>query len=145
VGALVIGIVVLVVAGIFWGFRNGIVLGAVTVSSWVLDFITHRGDLAIIPGDTAGPHVGLGLWSVPWAAILLELAIGLVGAYLYYHASMRMAVRLERQQSKTSPAATPAAPTPAPTAAPYRRNALTATLVLLVLLLATLAANILVA
>src|SRR6478609_3731238 len=41
VGALVISLVVLVVAWIFWGLRNGIVLGAVAFSSWVLAFIVH--------------------------------------------------------------------------------------------------------
>jgi hypothetical protein len=136
VGALVISLVVLVVTWIFWGLRNGLVLGAVAFSSWILAFIVHRGDLAIMPGDSSGLHVGLGLWSIPWAAILLELALCLMGAYLYYHASMRMAVRLERQQGKTGAA-------PAPVS--YRQNALTATLALLVLLVATLAAQIIVA
>jgi hypothetical protein len=135
VGALVIALVVLVVAWIFWGLRNGLVLGAVAFSPWILDFIMHRGDLAILPGDSTGTHVGLGLWTIPAAAIALELALCLLGAYLYYHASMRMAVRLERQQTKAG-----AAPAPGI----YRRNSLTATLALLVLLVATLAAQIIV-
>ncbi len=138
VGALVISLVVLVVAWIFWGRANGLVLGSVTFSSWILDFVTHRGDLAIMPGDSAGLHVGLGLWSIPWAAILLELAIALVGTYLYYHASMRTAVRLERQQGKTTGAT-------ATTPAGYRQSALVATLTLLVLLVGTLAADFLIA
>jgi len=136
VGALVISLVVLVAAWIFWGLRNGLVLGAVAFSSWILAFIVHRGDLAILPGDSAGLHVGLGLWTIPWAAILLELALCLLGAYLYYHASMRMAVRLQRQQAKTG--ATPAPGT-------YRRNSLNATMALLVLLVVTLAAQIVIA
>jgi membrane-bound metal-dependent hydrolase YbcI (DUF457 family) len=136
VGALVISLLALIIAWVFWGRRNGLVIGAVVFSHWPLDFITHRGDLAILPGDAAGLHVGLGLWSIPWAAITLELVLALVGTYLYYHASMRMAVRLERQQGKTGAASASAG---------YRRSALVATLVMLVLLVGTLVADILVA
>jgi hypothetical protein len=132
VGALVISLVALIIAWVFWGRRNGLVIGAVVFSHWILDFITHKGDLAILPGDAAGLHIGLGLWTIPWAAIAVELVLALVGTYLYYHASMRMAVKLERQQSKIG-AAVPSGT--------YRRNALDATMVMLVLLVGTLAAD----
>jgi membrane-bound metal-dependent hydrolase YbcI (DUF457 family) len=136
VGALVLSLVALLVTWIFWGRRNGLVISAVVFSHWILDFVTHRGDLAILPGDTTGLHVGLGLWTIPWAAIVLELALSLLGAYLYYHASMRMAVKLERQQSKTGMVTASTG---------YRQNALVTTLVMLVLLVGTLVADILVA
>ena len=136
VGALVISLVALIITWIFWGRRNALVIGAVVFSHWLLDFVTHRGDLAIVPGDTTGSHVGLGLWTIPWAAIILELVLCLVGVYLYYHASMRQAVRLERQQSKTGAAAASTGD---------RQNAMGATLVMLVLMVGTLVADILIA
>jgi membrane-bound metal-dependent hydrolase YbcI (DUF457 family) len=139
VSALVMSLVVLIAGWIFWGQRNGLVLGVVVFSHWILDFVTHRGDLAILPGDATGTHVGLGLWSIPWAAILLELVLCLLGAYLYYHASMRTAVRLERQQGKSGPGVATAA------SAGYRQNALVATLVMLVLMVGTLVADALIA
>ncbi len=135
VGALIISLVALILTWIFWERRNAFVVGAVVFSSWLLDFVTHRGDLAILPGDMAAgsSRIGLGLWNIPWAAVIIELALCLVGAYLYYHASMRMAVRQERQQGKTGAAASSSG---------YRQSALISTLTMLILLLGALAANI---
>jgi membrane-bound metal-dependent hydrolase YbcI (DUF457 family) len=143
VGALVISLVALVITWVVWGRRNALVMGLVVFSHWVLDFITHRGDLAILPNDPNGLHVGLGLWTIPWATIALELVLCVVGVYLYYHASMRMAVRLERQQTKTIVPVTTTA-TVSTSNAGYRRNALAATLVMLVLMVGTLVADVLV-
>lgn len=43
--------------------RAGLVVGALVLSHWVLDAVTHRPDLPLWPG---GPLVGAGLWnSVP--------------------------------------------------------------------------------
>ncbi len=48
--------------------RLSLLVGAVVVSHWVLDFVTHHPDLPLWPG---GPKLGLGLWySVP-ATILV--------------------------------------------------------------------------
>ena len=55
-----------------WGFgllyyavqrsgRNALILGALVLSHWVLDFISHRPDLPLIPGMET--RVGLGLWN----------------------------------------------------------------------------------
>src|SRR5436190_21530123 len=41
VGALVISLLALVIAWVFWGRRNGLVISAVVFSSWLLDFITR--------------------------------------------------------------------------------------------------------
>ena len=133
VGALAISLVALIITWIFWGRRNGVVIGAVVFSHWILDFIMQKDDLAILPGDKAGLHVGLGLSTIPWAAIAVELVLALVGTYLYYHASMRMAVKLERQQSKSGAAVA---------SGTYRRRALDATMVMLVLMVGTLVADI---
>ena len=143
VGALVISLVALVITWVVWGRRNALVMGLVVFSHWVLDFIMHRGDLAILPNDPNGLHVGVGLWTIPWAAIALELALCVVGVYFYYHASMRMAVRLERQQTKTIVPLSTTSMTSTANAG-YRRNALVATMVMLVLMVGTLAADVLV-
>jgi membrane-bound metal-dependent hydrolase YbcI (DUF457 family) len=49
--------------------RGAIVVGAVVVSHWVLDFVTHRADLPLWPG---GPMVGLGLWNSVPGTFLVE-------------------------------------------------------------------------
>jgi hypothetical protein len=64
----------------FWGAVSGaalagrarpqaaLLVAAVVVSHWILDFITHRPDLPLWPG---GPLAGLGLWnSIPGTAIV---------------------------------------------------------------------------
>ena len=61
-------------------------LGALVVSHWVLDFVSHRPDLPLWPG---GPRVGLGLWfSVPWT-MLAEFGTYLLGVALYTLATRR--------------------------------------------------------
>jgi hypothetical protein len=60
--------------------RMGVILGAVVVSHWVLDFVSHRPDMPLWPG---GPLVGLGLWySIP-ATIVVEGALLAIGLALY--------------------------------------------------------------
>jgi hypothetical protein len=61
--------------------RGAIVVLALVLSHWVLDFITHRPDLPLLPWG--GPRVGLGLWhSVP-ATIIVEGLMFALGLYLY--------------------------------------------------------------
>ena len=64
--------------------RGALVVGALVVSHWVLDFITHRPDLPIYPG---GPLGGLGLWNSPLWTMLVEAALFLVGLVLYVNAT----------------------------------------------------------
>jgi hypothetical protein len=64
--------------------RAGIVLGALVVSHWVLDWISHRPDLPIWPG---GPRVGLGLWYSKPATIAVEVALYAAGVGLYLAAT----------------------------------------------------------
>ena len=80
---------------IFWGFVLGLVyfiftknrkgsyiLGALVLSHWVLDLITHRPDLPISPFSDM--KVGLGLWNYPVIEIILELVLFGAGALLYF-------------------------------------------------------------
>ncbi|HSF39139.1 MAG TPA: hypothetical protein VLT87_05050 [Thermoanaerobaculia bacterium] len=66
-------------------FRTGLLLGAGVLSHWVLDFLTHRPDLPLVPG--MGRYVGLGLWDHPVPAIALELALYGLGIALYLRAT----------------------------------------------------------
>jgi len=60
-------------------------LAVLVVSHWVLDFLTHRPDLALTPfGDS---KVGLGLWNFPVVEVVLEFGLFFVGTYFYYHAA----------------------------------------------------------
>jgi hypothetical protein len=135
VGALAISLVALVVAGIAWGRRNGLVIGFVVFSHWLLDLLVHRPDMPILPGNAGDlPLLGLGLWMVPWLSAFVELCLVLAGAYMYYHAAMRSAVRAERAEVKAGSAAAVAS-------GGYRQQALLSSVVMFVLLLGTLAAN----
>jgi membrane-bound metal-dependent hydrolase YbcI (DUF457 family) len=72
----------------WWGERAGIVLGAVSFSHWVLDLIVHRGDLPILIGNVGHlPTFGFGLWRYPAVTAVIELAIVLVGSFLYWRAA----------------------------------------------------------
>lgn len=55
-----------------WG--TAAMVGLVTFSHWLTDFLVHRPDL---PLGFLGPGVGLGLWNYPQAEMALE--IGLLG------------------------------------------------------------------
>jgi membrane-bound metal-dependent hydrolase YbcI (DUF457 family) len=63
----------LIAAGITFGVckvrRAALLVGAVVVSHWILDFVTHRPDLPLWPG---GPGFGLGLWNSIPATLLVE-------------------------------------------------------------------------
>ncbi len=65
--------------------RNAVILGALVLSHWVLDFISHRPDLPLIPGGTT--RVGLGLWNSFAASVMVETALFVVGAFLYLRAA----------------------------------------------------------
>jgi membrane-bound metal-dependent hydrolase YbcI (DUF457 family) len=91
IGAALIAVVTGALVMRLWGRRGAVVVGAVVFSHWVLDFIVHRDDLPLLPGNVGGVRVGLGLWKVEWAAIALEAAILLVGAYMYWRAAREVA------------------------------------------------------
>ena len=62
------------------GRRAFVVIGALVVSHWLLDFVTHRPDLPLYPG---GRKVGLGLWNSVPATIAVEVPMFLAGLWIY--------------------------------------------------------------
>jgi len=87
-GALLIAALAGWLAARRWGRRGGIVIATIVFSHWVLDLVVHRPDLPLLPGNAGDlPLLGFGLWQVPVASALIELALVLGGAYLYYRAT----------------------------------------------------------
>ncbi len=69
-------------AGHFWRKRsagNAVVLGALVIGHWVLDFVSHGPDMPLWPG---GPKLGLGLWNSVAGTIAVELALFAAGLWL---------------------------------------------------------------
>lgn len=61
------------------------VCGLAVVSHWVLDALTHRPDLPLMPGGAA--RIGLGLWYSMPATLVVELAIFAIGVGFYLRAT----------------------------------------------------------
>jgi hypothetical protein len=61
--------------------RTALVLSMAVFSHFVLDFIVHTPDLLLVPGLDI--RIGLGLWNNLIASIAVELAILLVGCWIY--------------------------------------------------------------
>lgn len=57
-----------------------IVVAALVISHWVLDFISHRPDMPIVPG---GRGFGLSLWNSLPATLVVEVAMFAVGVWVY--------------------------------------------------------------
>ena len=55
-------------------------LAAAVLSHWILDFISHRPDMPVLPG---GPYVGLGLWNSVAATMVVELTL-FVAAIVFF-------------------------------------------------------------
>lgn len=66
-----------------WG--AALVMCLLVLSHWVLDFIVHRPDLAIIPGQ--GPKVGLGLWNSLPGTLAAEYLLFAAGVWIYIKAT----------------------------------------------------------
>ena len=64
--------------------RGAVVITAAVVSHWVLDWISHRPDLPLVPGGT---KVGLGLWNSLPATVVVESLIFVAGIALYLGAT----------------------------------------------------------
>jgi len=83
-------LVMLVVWGIVFGAiyrmatghdgRVFIVLAALVVSHWLLDWITHRPDMPIYPG---GATYGLGMWNSVVVTMIVEGAMFAAGLWIY--------------------------------------------------------------
>lgn len=65
--------------------KSSLVLGALVMSHWILDLITHRPDLPLFPWSDV--KVGLGLWNSVVLTIIIEGFIFIGGAYLYMKAT----------------------------------------------------------
>lgn len=56
-------------------------VGSLVFSHWVLDYLTHRPDMPIIPGSPM--KVGLGLWNMPAVEVPLEALMFAAGVWIY--------------------------------------------------------------
>ena len=65
--------------------RTFVVLSALVVSHWVLDWITHGPDMALAPGNPT--KLGLGLWNSIAGTLIVELALYGAGVWLYLRAT----------------------------------------------------------
>jgi hypothetical protein len=52
--------------------RTGLLLAGGVLSHWVLDVVSHRPDVPVLP---SGPYVGLGLWNSVPATLVVELSL----------------------------------------------------------------------
>jgi membrane-bound metal-dependent hydrolase YbcI (DUF457 family) len=60
--------------------RGALVVAAVVLSHWLLDWVTHRPDLPLYPG---GPLAGLGLWNNVVATMVVESLMFVVALAIY--------------------------------------------------------------
>src|SRR5919201_3323626 len=90
VGALLLSAVAGALAWALFGRQIGSIIAGVAFSHWLLDLVVHRGDLPILPGNAGDlPRLGFGLWKLPAASILVELALVVGGAWLYWRAAVQ--------------------------------------------------------
>ncbi len=61
-------------------------LGVLVFSHWLLDLLTHRPDLPLMPG-LVQIKVGLGLWNSLAGTLIVELGLFCLGIYLYLSAT----------------------------------------------------------
>jgi len=83
IGVLIWGFLV---GGVYYilkkNIRSAILIGALVVSHWILDFIVHSPDLPLVPGLDV--KVGLGLWNTILGTLIFESAIFIIGVVIYY-------------------------------------------------------------
>jgi len=60
--------------------RGAIVTASCVPTHWLLDYVSHRPDMPLVPG---GARYGLGLWNSMPGTLLAELAIYTVGIAIY--------------------------------------------------------------
>jgi hypothetical protein len=66
-------------------FKTSLLLGLLVLSHWILDLITHRPDLQLLPWSNF--KMGLGLWNSVALTIIVEGFIFVLGAYFYLSAT----------------------------------------------------------
>jgi hypothetical protein len=60
--------------------RDAGLVGAAVLSHWVLDVVSHRPDMPVLP---RGPYLGLGLWNSVPATLIVELSLFAAGLAAY--------------------------------------------------------------
>src|SRR5262249_35242118 len=63
----------------------GVTLALLVVSHWVLDAVSHRPDMPLIPWGAT--RVGLGLWNSFWGTVVVECGLFALGLTLYLRAT----------------------------------------------------------
>jgi membrane-bound metal-dependent hydrolase YbcI (DUF457 family) len=87
-GALVLSLIFGLAFSVRWGRRCALVLAFVAFSHWLLDLVTHRHDMPVLPGNIGNlPRVGFGLWQFRTGSILTELLLVILGAWFYWRAA----------------------------------------------------------
>jgi uncharacterized membrane protein (GlpM family) len=66
----------------YWAGAAAIWIGV--VSHWVLDWVTHRPDMPVVPG---GQRYGLGLWNSIAGTMVVEFLMFAVGVWMYLSAT----------------------------------------------------------
>jgi membrane-bound metal-dependent hydrolase YbcI (DUF457 family) len=64
--------------------RVMLVVAALVVSHWVLDWVTHRPDMPLYPGSV---KLGLGLWNSVPGTVAVETAMFVAGVWMYVRAT----------------------------------------------------------
>jgi hypothetical protein len=72
-----------------WGLARrdragALVLGALVVSHWLLDWVSHVPEMPVLP---SGPYVGLGLWRSRGGSLVVEVSMLWIGLALYARAT----------------------------------------------------------
>jgi hypothetical protein len=67
--------------------RGALVVGALVLSHWVLDVVSHRQDMPLL---FSGPYVGLGLWNHVPATVAVETLLFAAGVFLYVRSTMSL-------------------------------------------------------
>ncbi len=107
VGALLISVVAGGLAWRAWGRRNGLIIGGVVFSHWLLDLLVHRPDLPILPGNSGNlPMLGFGLWNFAVISASLELLLIVVGGGLYAVSALQRAQNTPKPQQARGRAVT---------------------------------------
>ena len=65
--------------------RDAAIVAALVASHWLLDWIVHRPDLPLYPGDAA--RHGLGLWNSMAGSLTLEALLFILGIVLFLRSS----------------------------------------------------------
>lgn len=83
-----------------WGKRVAVIIALAAISHWVLDVIVHRADMPILPGNVGNlPRIGLGLWTQPQFAALLELLLVVTGSLMYWRAARQVSIAAGRSSA----------------------------------------------